>query len=213
MLHYLQIGGPLMWVILIIGLVAFGVFVERALHLHRARIRHEDFLHGIFNILRRGNHKEAIALCSQAPGPVAHLTRTAIENRGDRAPDLHQKLVERGAAELARMRRRLAVISTVAHVAPLLGLLGTILKMVEGLGHIRTQFPLVQNADVLGPLLDALVITAAGISVAVPCYVAFSFLAVRIERLALDMESTVFRLEDFMRDQDSATSGEPETTT
>lgn len=204
MLHYLQIGGPLMWVILLIGLVALGVFVERALHLHRARIRHEDFLHGIFNILGRGNVKEAIALCNQAPGPVAHLTRTAIENRADAPPDLHQTLIEHGAAELARMRRRLAVISTVAHIAPLLGLLGTILKMIEGLGQVRSQFPLVQNADVLGPLLDALVITAAGISVAVPCYVAFSFLAVRIERLALDMESAVSRLEDFMRNGTSS---------
>ena len=53
-------GGPVLWFILFIGLVALSVFLERALHLHRARIDAKDFLHGIFNTIRRGNVTEAI---------------------------------------------------------------------------------------------------------------------------------------------------------
>ena len=73
----LRQGGIIVWVIIGCEVFAFGVFIERALHLHRARIKSEDFLKGIVNILKRNNISEALAICEETPGPVAYIVKTA----------------------------------------------------------------------------------------------------------------------------------------
>jgi biopolymer transport protein ExbB len=86
------------------------------------------------------------------------------------------------------MERRLAILATVAQVAPIFGLLGTVLGMVKGLQIMKAQAPLVQSADVITGLLQALVTTAAGLAVAAPCYVAFNYLLGKVEKIVIDME-------------------------
>jgi len=178
--------------------MAFVVFVERALHLHRARIRAEDFLKGIFNILRRSNMKEALTICEETPGPVAYLAKTAILQRNEKPEVLRARLEDASVDEVSRMERRLVAIATVAQVAPLLGLLGTVLGMVESLLVMQAQAPLIQSADVLRGAMGALVTTAAGLTVAIPCYVAFNLLVVKIDRIVLDMDRATWEIVAFL---------------
>jgi len=119
-------GGPVFWVIVFTGLASVAVFLERLLHLRRARIHYADFLEGVFNILAKGNVREAQALCDEAPGPVAHLMRMAITNRDEPREVLRQVLDNAGHAEISRMERRLGVLATIVQIAPLLGLLGSL---------------------------------------------------------------------------------------
>ena len=181
-------GGPVLWLILGSGLVAFVVFVERSLHLHRARIKSEDFLRGIFNILKRRNITEALTICDETPGPVAHIVKTAILQRAQRKEDIRTAIDDASLAEVSRMERRLVVIATVAQTAPLLGLLGTVLGMVDSLLIMQLQAPLIQSADMFGGVMRALVTTAAGLMVAIPCYAAFNLLVIKIDRIVIDME-------------------------
>lgn len=181
-------GGPILWIILASGVLAFVVFVERALHLHRARIKAEDFLKGVFNILRKDNINEAIAICDDTPGPVAYIAKMGILHRHEGKDALRQALQDASEAEISRMERRLVVVATVAQIAPLLGLLGTVLGMVESLLVMQQQAPLIQTADVMGGLLRALITTGAGLTVAIPSYVAFNLLVVKIDRIVLDMD-------------------------
>lgn len=181
-------GGPVTWIILFSGIVATGVFLERALHLHRARIKAEDFLRGIVNNLRRGNVAEAVAICDETPGPVASVVRAAIQYRSAERETLRAAVENVGRAEISRMERRLVVLASVAQVAPIFGLLGTVLGMIRALLAIRQQSPLVEASAITDGLLAALVATAAGLSVAAPCYVAFNFLVGRVEKIVLDME-------------------------
>jgi len=190
-------GGPVLWVILASGLAAFFVFIERALHLHRARIRSEDFLKGIFTILKRENIDEALTICDETPGPVAYLVKTAILHRGNRNA-LRSSVDDAGSAEISRMERRLVVIASVAQIAPLLGLLGTVLGMVEALLVMQHQSPLIQTADVMGGMMRALVTTAAGLTVAIPCYAAFNLLVIKIDRIVLDMERAASEIVAFL---------------
>lgn len=183
-----QWGGPVFWVILACGTLAFGVFIERALHLHRARIKSEDFLKGIFNILRRPNVAEALTICDETPGPVAYLAKTAILHRNGRRDELKSALDDGSLSEISRMERRLVVIATVGQIAPLLGLLGTVIGMMESLLVMNEQAPLVHSADIIQGMLRALTTTAAGLTVAVPCYAAFNLLVIKIDRIVLDME-------------------------
>jgi len=188
MFMLLQEGGPVLWVIVACGLGAFLVFVERSLHLHRARIRSDDFLKGIFTILKRRNVEEALAICEETPGPVAYLLKTGILHRKEDREMLKTALDEASLAEISRMERRLVFVATVAQVAPLLGLLGTVLGIVDALVVMQHQAPLIQSVDIMEGLMKALITTAAGLTVAIPCYAAFNLLVVKIDRIVLDME-------------------------
>lgn len=197
-------GGPLLWVIVALGVLGFVVFVERALHLHRARIKSEDFLTGILTILGRGNVDEALMICRETPGPVAHIVSTAILHRQDRKDALRDAVGEATLGEISRMERRLVVISTVAQVTPLLGLLGTVLGLIEFLLVMQQQLPLVQSADVMGAMTRALITTGAGLAVAIPAYVAFNLLVVKIDRLVLDMQRASSEVVAFLLNPEEA---------
>jgi len=187
-LEVLALGGPVIWIILAIGLLAFAVFIERALSLHRARIRAEDFIKGVMNILSRGNITEALSICEDTPGPVAHIVKTAIQHRNAEKEDLLRTLEDASQAEISRMERRLVVIASVAQIAPMLGLLGTVLGMVDGFLVMRAQAPLIHSVHLMDSILAALTTTAAGLMVAIPCYAEFNLLVIKIDRIVLDME-------------------------
>lgn len=191
-------GGEVVWIILAMGLLAFGVFIERALHLHRARIRAEDFLKGIYNILARNNIPEAVAICEETPGPVAHIVKTAILNRDMSAVDLRTAVDDAGVSEISRMERRLVVVATAAQLAPLMGLLGTVLGMVDLMIVLQNQV-IVQSADVMAGMMKALVATGAGLCVAIPCHAAFNLLVVKIDRIVLDMERAASEIVAFIK--------------
>jgi len=199
LVEFLSLGGAVSWVIAIGGLLAFCVFLERSFSLHRARIRYSDFLAGIFNVLGKGNIKEALTLCDDTPGPVAYLVKVAILYREADKADLHETLRDAAAAEISRMERRLVVITTVAQLAPLLGLLGTVLGILDGAMILRAQGPLVQSANLLDGLLLALSTTAVGLAVAIPCYGAFNLLVIKIDRIVLDMERTRYEMVAFLK--------------
>lgn len=182
-----MIGGPMLWVILACGVVGLVVFVERSLHLHRARIKAEDFVAGIMNIVKRGNIEESLTICRETPGPVARVVMTAILNRREGRDELRRAVEDAALSEISRMERRLVAVSTVAQIAPLLGLLGTVLAFIEFLLAMQADLPLVQTADVMRAMLRALTSTAAGLCVAVPAYVGFNLLVVKIDRIVLDM--------------------------
>ena len=183
----LTLGGPVLWFILFIGLVALSVFLERALHLHRARIDAKDFLHGIFNAIRRGNVTEAITLCEETPGPVARLASTAIQRRESPRGLMIEELDEVGRAEISRMERRLSLIALVAQIAPLSGLLGAVVGILNALVAMNEKAPLVSTTDITGGLIPGAIATAAGLLVAIPSFIGFNVLVVNIDRLVLDM--------------------------
>lgn len=185
--EYLKIGGPLLWFILSLGVLGLAVFLERALHLHRARIDETDFLQGIFNIIRRGNIAEALALCEETPGPVARLAATAIKRRASPREMIKDELEQAGRAEISRMERRLSSLALVSQVAPLLGLLGTIIGILNALLEMRAQGTVVLATGISNGLILGAVTTAAGLLVSIQCFVSFNMLVVIIDRLVLDM--------------------------
>jgi len=188
LLNLFAMGGPVIWVIFGVGLLALGVFIERSFELHRVRIRADDFLNGVINILKRGNTTEALAICEDTAGPVAHIVSTAIRHRRSSKDDLIRTLEESSQAEISRMERRLVVIATISQIAPMLGLLGTVLGMMDGFLGMQAEAPLIHSAHLMDSMLKALTTTAAGLMVAIPCYAAYNLLVIKIDRIVLDME-------------------------
>src|SRR6266481_7886265 len=134
----LKTGAPVLWLIILTSAVAIVVFIERFLHCHRAQINSVEFLNGVRTVLTRDNVVEAISICDATPGPVARLVKTAILNRDHGRERIRESLEEAGLSEVPRLEENLNLLATIAQIAPLLGLLGTVL------GFIRT-FALMQD--------------------------------------------------------------------
>lgn len=196
--------GPVLWLILISGGAALIIFLERWFHIHRAKIKTDDFLNGIFNILGRHNVAEALTICKETPGPVAYLVRTAIMH-ANQPPALIARAIDAAAlSEIARLERHFALLATIAHIAPILGLLGTVLGLMRVFLGLQQKAPLVPAGDLAGAVWSALITTAAGLVVAVFAYLAYNLLVSKAAALALDMERTANETTGFLLGSDPA---------
>src|SRR5437773_2786738 len=124
-------GGLMLWFILLVSAVAVVVFIERFLHWHRAQINSTEFLNGVRTVLKRDNVVEALSICDATAGPVARLVKTAILNRDYGRERVREALEEAGLTEVPRLEEKLNLLATIAQLAPLLGLLGTILGFIQ----------------------------------------------------------------------------------
>jgi len=181
-------GGMMLYIILLVSAVALAVFTERFLHYHRAQINSTEFLNGVRTVLKRDNVVEALSICDATPGPVARLVKTAILNRDQGRERVRESLEEAGLAEVPRLEEKLNLLATIAQLAPLLGLLGTVL------GFMRT-FMLMESKGLqahIGQLSSgvwmALVCAAAGLALAIPAHAGYNYLVSRVNSIVLDME-------------------------
>jgi biopolymer transport protein ExbB len=179
------------------------VLFERLLTLRRAQIDYMDFITGVFNVLENENVEEAIMLCEETPGPVAAVAPTAIQHRNAARDALREAVDNTGRAEISKMERRVASIAVTCQVAPLLGLLGTLIGVFHIVNALHAQAPLVQNTDLTAGLTQALVSAVAGLIVAIPCYVMFTMLMVRIERIVLEMEAGASEIVAYLTREDN----------
>src|SRR5438309_10837668 len=124
-------GGLMLWVILAASAAGIAVFIERLLHYHRAQINSAEFLNGVRTVLKRENVVEALSICDATAGPVARLVKTAILNRDFGRERVREALEEAGLTEVPRLEEKLNLLATIAQLAPLLGLLGTVLGLVQ----------------------------------------------------------------------------------
>ncbi len=201
MMELIRQGGPVMWFLVGAGLVGAVVFLERLFHLHRAQIKTEDFLKGVYNIMQRGNVAEAVSICEDTPGPVAYIARVAILHHDEDRASIQQAIEGAGLVEVPRLERNLNLLATVAKITPLAGLLGTVLGMLKIFMLMQQEAPLVHMGDVAGGMLEALLTTITGLTIAIPAYAGYNFLIGRVESIVLDMEKSSIEILAFLTDK------------
>jgi biopolymer transport protein ExbB len=183
-------GGPMIWVLLLASAAAIVVFIERLLYYHRAQINSAEFLNGVKNVLKRDNVVEALSICDATPGPVARLVKSAILNRERGREGIREALEDAGLVEVPRLEEKLNLLATVAQLAPLLGLLGTVLGFVRIFSTLQQEGKFASMELLSTGIWEALICTAAGLAVAIPCYAAYNFLVARVNSIVLDMEKS-----------------------
>ena len=181
-------GGPVIWLILIAAAIAIVVFIERALYCHRSQINSTEFLNGVRTVLKRDNIVEAISICDATPGPVARLVKTAILNRDHGRERVREAVEEAGLTEVPRLEEKLNLLATIAQIAPLLGLLGTIVGFMDIFGKLREAGLYANTEQLSHGIWQALICAAAGIAVAIPVHAGYNYLVSRINKIVLDME-------------------------
>ena len=181
-------GGLMIWVLMAASAVGILVFVDRLLHFHRAQINSMEFLNGVRNVLKRDNIVEALSICDATPGPVARLVKVAVLNRERGRDGVREALEEAGLMEVPRLEEKLNVLATLAQIAPLLGLLGTVLGFLQIFGALQLAGSQAHMEQMAGGIWKALISTAGGIAVAIPCYAGYNYLVGRVNSIVLDME-------------------------
>src|SRR5580658_6329182 len=186
--HFLAEGGIVIWVIVVSSAVALAVFAERLLQYHRDQINSAQFLNGVRNVLKRDNIVEALAICDATPGPVPRLVKTAILNREKGREAVREALEDAGAWEVPRLEEKLNLLATIAQIAPLLGLLGTVLGFISVFRVVQNDGLNAHVGDLATGIWQALNCTAAGLAVSIPSYAGYNYLVSRVNTIVLDME-------------------------
>lgn len=189
-------GGPVMWLIAFGAVVSLVIFLAKTFQFHREEINVRELLRGLTNVLKRDGIVEALTLCDNTPGPVARLLGAAIlaYERGDE--NIQQAIDDAALDELPKLERHLNFIGTMGLVMPLLGLLGTVLGLLDMFEIIRVSGA-IASAEVAPPLAKALISTAAGLTVAIPCYLGYNYLVARVNAISLDMEKAALEITGF----------------
>jgi biopolymer transport protein ExbB len=181
-------GGLVLHLILLTSAIAVIVFIERFLHCHRAQINSTEFLNGVRTVLKRNNVVEALSICDATPGPVARLVKTAILNRDHGRERVREALEEAGLAEVPRLEEKLNLLATIAQLAPLLGLLGTVLGFIQTFYAMQQKGFNAHVGDLSNGIWQALICAAAGLAVAIPAHAGYNYLVSRVNSIVLDME-------------------------
>lgn len=184
--------GLMFWVLVLVGSASIAVVIERTLFFHRAQIDSAQFLAGVRNVIKRDNVIEALSICDATPGPVARLVKAAILNRDGGRGRVDEVIEEIGQTEVPRLEHNLPLLATIAQVAPLLGLMGTLFGFAGVFQALRQPEGLAVGYAAPGQMFDgmmqALYSAALGIGIAAFCYAAYNYLVHRVNLIVLDME-------------------------
>lgn len=178
----------MMWVLLALGFLGCMMFVERMLYLHRGQIPARTFVDGIKNALAKRRLVEALTLCEETPGPVATVVKAALLHAGDSAESMRFHVQEAAVIELPALERRLGSIAAVAQVAPLVGLLGTVLGMITTFRAFELGGNYAMAAALSRGMWQALIVAAGSLCLAIPAQLAHHFLAGRVRAIVRDIE-------------------------
>ena len=191
MWEFMQKGGPIMWPILLCSVIAFAIMIERLLKLKREQIDTKAFMEQISKSLKRNKIMEALDLCDKTGGPIANILKAGILKHDRPRSEIREAIEDASIHEVPRLERNLPVLATVAQVAPLLGLLGTVTGLVTAFQVIEskaTALNPVNPGDLAGGIWQALLATTFGLCVAIPAYVSYSYFVSRVDGFVLDME-------------------------
>lgn len=184
----MQKGGPIMWFILVCSVLGSAVFLERLVYFHRIAVRVGEFMRGLANLIHGRRYQEAQMEAAATRGPVQRVVHAAIIRHSAPRTELKQIVEEAGQLEVPRLERRLGMLAALAFLTPLLGLLGTVAGLIEAFQKMSATSGLASSAEIGSGIYQALITTAAGIAVCIPCALAYAYLSARANAVIHDME-------------------------
>lgn len=181
-------GGSLAWVLLVLAFVAVVVTLERILFFQRSRIHVGNLLLGLANHIRKGAYSEALYEASRAPGPVARMAHSVLMRHTLPRQDLKEIAKEAGQLEVPQIERNLRALYAVALLAPLVGMMGTVLGLVETFSAMQENVGFTSTKMINNGVYEALITTALGLMVAVPSYLFYLYFLGRAQSMVYSLE-------------------------
>ncbi|MBU1998206.1 MAG: MotA/TolQ/ExbB proton channel family protein [Candidatus Omnitrophota bacterium] len=197
-------GGPIMWPILFCSIFALAIVLEKFWHLNAIKIDTQKFLKKIFDSLSSRETKEAAKLCDKTNSPIARILKAGILKHNQPKSQIREAMEDVSLYEIPKLERNLTTLASIAHISPLLGLLGTVMGMVRCFQTIQmksTTFHPVSPGDLAGGIWEALLTTVAGLVVAIPTYVLYNYLVSRVNATIIEMEKAATELVNFLSER------------
>ena len=190
-------GGPIMWPILICSIWALAVVIERLWFLNRIKIDADRFLRSVLEKVKQHKTREALSDCDATKSPAGQILKVGILKEGRTRQEIKEAIENAALYEVPLVEKNLNVLATIAHVSPLLGLLGTVTGMVSCFQTIQIKTASthqVTPGDLAGGIWEALLTTVFGLVVAIPAFIAYNYLVSRVNGIILDMERAAAEL-------------------
>lgn len=195
MLALLDRGGLLMYAILVLSVIALAIVIERLLYLKKIKGDEGPLLARLKSALEKSHFDEALSICEANPTPFANLMKVAIEHRHYSQESIKDAITDAANLEIPRMERYLSFLGTIAHIAPLLGLLGTVTGNIRAFGVLGEFEAAGGNPALLAQgISEALLTTAAGLVVAIPSIIFYNYLVSRVNHMIIGLENRVTEL-------------------
>ncbi len=187
----LRDGGPLMIPIGLCSLILVAFVLERTVSLRHGRVIPRPFVKRFLQQLRDGelDRDKALQLCSDNGSPVAEVFGAAVRKWGRPAVEVEQAIIDSGERVASGLRRYLRVLNGVATVSPLLGLLGTVVGIIQSFNEIAGANALGRPQMLAGGISVALLTTAAGLVVAIPALICYLFFVSRADKLVIEIDA------------------------
>lgn len=198
MIETLVAGGPVMIPIGLCSFVAVAVFLERLWSLRRGRVVPAWWCVELAELVKQGRWDDALTHCRKRDIAAARVLEVAVLARERSREAIKERLEEVGRREAAELERFIPVLGTIASIAPLLGLLGTVLGMIITFQAIQAQGGQADVGALAGGISQALITTFAGLSVGIPAVMANRFLLSRVDTLLLDLEEVSLGVLDLL---------------
>ena len=201
MLHYLEVGGPILWVLVIISIGAFAVILERIVFFAKNEKNvGSNFKDEILSLVANKKIDEAIALCDTKKSCVALAIKKFLQKapKGIDVQDYEFILKEVTNQEISPYERRLNLLASVISISPMLGLLGTVTGMIRAFTNI-SKYGAGDAAIVADGIAEALLTTAAGLMIAIPVIVVYNYLNRRLEKMENEIDDVVTNIINIFR--------------
>lgn len=187
MLDLFYKGGPLMYPLLFGSVLMIAIIIERGYHFIRARVNRR-FIDRVINIIEEGDLHRAQRIAEECRGPIAAIVEAALRYRSYTQDVVENKISLRGDQELKRLSKNLHLLELTGKIAPMIGLLGTVIGMVEAFRELSSVKGLVDPSLLAGGIWEALITTVAGLFVGIPALVFFHLYTNQVKATASSMK-------------------------
>lgn len=194
--QWLEVGGPVVAILLAMSVLALAIVLLKLYQFHAVRIGERRLPRRVLELYRGGHSQEALRLADNSPNPVAQLLALTLRGRQRELDEgrVREEVYRVGADCLERLRAYQRPLEVIASLAPLLGLLGTVMGMIKAFQQLQNAGARIDPAMLSGGIWEALLTTAVGLGVAIPVVALASFFERRVERLAHDMNDAVTQI-------------------
>ncbi len=191
MFDFIVLGGPILWVIMALSVVACVIIVERLMYLRRISGDETKLFLRIKSSLLEGHYNEALSICDQNLSPFSTLLRVGIENRHQQEDVQRDILKDAAALEAPALEKGLSALSTISTISPLLGLLGTVTGTMSAFGVLGKFGAVSDPAALANGVSEALITTVGGLVVAVPVVIFYNYFVTRVNKILTILEARV----------------------
>lgn len=199
LIQYFAEMNMILIIIALCSILACAIFIERLKNLKKSERDTNKFIISLRKVISDQNIIEAIKICEDTGGSVATILKAGLIRAGRAKDDIESALEIAGMVEIAKLEKNAKILSIIAHITPLIGLLGTVLGFIQAFSEMRLSGLMDISTTRVGQAMEyALVTTAGGLVVAIPCVVAYNYLVSRIKSIVLEIQVTTSEIVDLL---------------